>query len=496
MIYNDDYYKIHCRECGYECRQVSGKHLAKHGLTAEQYREKYPNALLICQYSADKRSKKLSELMKGKPAHNKGKPASEEQKRKQSEAMKGKQIRLGAVLSDETKKKISDSLKNYKFTEEHRKSLRDAIQRKKDAGTYVHPLHNYVMTEEHREKSTRSLVETNKRRGKQAFDNLKESIKQYNLEFLSNDGAWWTVLCNICNTKMNYSKQMFHPSRRPDKVCPTCHPRQSGTSKEEQSLFEAVKNIYDGEIIQNTYVPVKGYELDMFLTDLKLAIEYNGLYWHACNNIASKRRDYHLSYKTKYAYKNGIKLIQVMSDEWMNHPDVVIGRLKNILNDETLLDIPACEFREVEFDNKINELYSLVDIDCDIVYGLHVGDELIATFSIIIEDDCLRIVNVANNPLYKMDTIYSLFTEFVKNGVEGINSIEVNLDAKWFESDLYKIKEAGFEYQGLSKPEIWYTDYFNRYHSDEFEGKSLEEIKEFGYDWIYDCGSLKWMWQR
>jgi hypothetical protein len=42
----------------------------------------------------------------------KRKPHTEEQKQKQSEKMKGKQLRLGAVLSEESKKKISHAHKN------------------------------------------------------------------------------------------------------------------------------------------------------------------------------------------------------------------------------------------------------------------------------------------------------------------------------------------------------------------------------------------------
>lgn len=49
--------------------------------------------------------RKLSDARKGKPAPNKGKPFSDETKKKISDAMKGR------TLSDETRRKISESLK-------------------------------------------------------------------------------------------------------------------------------------------------------------------------------------------------------------------------------------------------------------------------------------------------------------------------------------------------------------------------------------------------
>lgn len=71
---------------------------------------------------------------RGKPRYgvenpNYGKKWSDELKRNQSEKMKGKQTRLGAVLSDETKKKISDSRKGKTF--ENAKGLKRSEETKK-----------------------------------------------------------------------------------------------------------------------------------------------------------------------------------------------------------------------------------------------------------------------------------------------------------------------------------------------------------------------------
>ena len=79
-----------------------------------------------------------SEIMKGRPAHNKGIPMSDEQKKRISETKKNIQwtdeqrenfrkaqlkARLGKKLSIETKTKISNANKGKKKSEEHRKNL-------------------------------------------------------------------------------------------------------------------------------------------------------------------------------------------------------------------------------------------------------------------------------------------------------------------------------------------------------------------------------------
>ena len=70
--------------------------------------------------------------------------------------------------------------------------------------------------------------------------------------------------------------------------CRTCHPlsKNSGISKAEIEIYNFLKSIYDGEIIQKdrktlTHNDYRNpFEIDIFLPQLKLGIEYNGLYWH------------------------------------------------------------------------------------------------------------------------------------------------------------------------------------------------------------------------
>lgn len=68
--------------------------------------------------------KKISEARKGKPAWNKGKKASLETRKKLSESHKG------YIVTEETRKKISEAHKGYIATEETRKKLSEALKGK------------------------------------------------------------------------------------------------------------------------------------------------------------------------------------------------------------------------------------------------------------------------------------------------------------------------------------------------------------------------------
>jgi group I intron endonuclease len=97
--------------------------------------------------------KKVSDSNKGKPKT--GRPASEEQKRKQSIAMKGKPaINKGVPMSEEQKVKLRGLDKSYTKTPEYRKMMSEALKKR-------------VFTAEHRAKiaeTKRQKAELNKMR--------------------------------------------------------------------------------------------------------------------------------------------------------------------------------------------------------------------------------------------------------------------------------------------------------------------------------------------
>ena len=69
-------------------------------------------------------AKKISESMKGKPAHNKGLKQSEETKNKRSESLKGRKSPMnGRTHSEDTKLKMSESRKGKLHNEETKRKM-------------------------------------------------------------------------------------------------------------------------------------------------------------------------------------------------------------------------------------------------------------------------------------------------------------------------------------------------------------------------------------
>lgn len=87
--------------------------------------------------------------------------------------------------------------------------------------------------------------------------------------------------------------------------------KPDGGSYLEDSLFDYITSIYEGEIIRNTRQVIPPYELDIYIPDKKLAIEFNGTYWHSWPQNIVKTYHYDKSIKCQ---DKGIRLIHIY--EW------------------------------------------------------------------------------------------------------------------------------------------------------------------------------------
>lgn len=109
--------------------------------------------------------------------------------------------------------------------------------------------------------------------------------------------------------------------------------------KEFHSLFPSFK--------VNVWNVIPNQELDFYDSDKKVAIEYNGSYWHSQN--AGKDKYYHQK-KSLACRERGIRLIHIYEDEWFNprKKELLKSLISNALS-ETKLKLMArkCEVKEV-----------------------------------------------------------------------------------------------------------------------------------------------------
>lgn len=86
----------------------------------------------------------------------------------------------------------------------------------------------------------------------------------------------------------------------------------NGKSTIENKIINDIKSYYKYKIVHTDRTIIKPQELDIYIPNLKIAIEYNGIYWHSIEHTNDK--DYHLN-KSLLCRKKGIRLIHIYEFE-------------------------------------------------------------------------------------------------------------------------------------------------------------------------------------
>lgn len=286
-------------------------------------------------------------------------------------------------------------------------------------------------------------------------------------------------------------------------------------SKEETELLNFINTIYSGEIQSNIRGIIKNGELDIYLPNINLAIEYNGLYWHSERN--NKMKDYHLN-KLQKCQEQNIHLIQIFSDEWINKTEIVKTKLKNILKLETnRIYARKCIIKEIDPKQKnifLNQYHIQGECKSGIRLGLYYNDELAAVMTF--QKPRIAIGRTKNNIENSYELVRYASSINVIGGASKLlkhfikeykpNYIYSYSDNRWTNPNDNMYLKIGFTKIHISSPNYFYTkDFSKRYHRYNFnkgvlkrlgadtEHKTENEImKEWGYARIWDCGNTKY----
>lgn len=293
------------------------------------------------------------------------------------------------------------------------------------------------------------------------------------------------------------------------KGCPQCY--INGISLQEFELLSFVKSILpDTEIISNSRKIIPPQELDIYIPNKNIAIEYNGLWFHSEDcEFGGKDEKYHIS-KTVQCSKKDITLIHIFEDEWLFKQDIVKNRLLNILGESNKKKIYArkCIIREIDSKVKNNFLdkFHLQGKDSSIVkLGAFYNDILVSvmTFSHgnIAKgskqiDSVWELNRFCSDYNYNVVGIASKFLSCFKKDYEW-GKIFSYADRRWSIGNLYY--KLGFDLEYITKPNYWYLKRGRRIHrfalrkTSEDDKNIPERIlrKEQGYSRIWDCGNLK-----
>lgn len=283
-------------------------------------------------------------------------------------------------------------------------------------------------------------------------------------------------------------------------------------SKGEKDVLEFIQSIYNGQIEVNVRNIISPYELDIYLPELNLAIEYNGLYWHS---ELEKEKEFH-KMKTEMCEEKGIQLIHIYEDDWQYKQDIIKSRISNKLGlTQNKVYARQCDIREI--DSKISDDFcddnhiQGKSLGSSVRIGLYRNGELVSVMTFkkshkgLNEYELSRFCNKLNYSV--VGGADRLFKDFIKNHKPQL--IETYADRSWsslVKSTIYD--KLGFKY--IDNTDCGYSYIIdgiriNRRHftkqkliDEGYDSSKTESeiMNERGYFKIFDSGHLIYKWKR
>ena len=317
--------------------------------------------------------------------------------------------------------------------------------------------------------------------------------------------------CLVCDEEFSINRQYLVSRKNSEEdICLNCNPKLSGTSKMELELFEFISTNYGGIIQKSDKTILKNREVDIFLPELNLAFEFNGLYWHSEVHKDSK---YHIN-KTNDCLNEGIKLLHIWEDDWLFKKDIIKSIILNKLGIIEKIWARKCEIRNVsnkEVRTFLNENHIQGFVGSSVKLGLYYKDELVSlmTFGALRKSlgtksnlnswELLRFCNKIGFSV--VGGASKLFKYFLSNNE--VDTIVSYSDNGRGVGELYT--KLGFEFIHDTGPNYYYIVGGKREHRFNFRKDILvkkgfdsnkterEIMNELGYLRVFDSGSKKWI---
>lgn len=265
-----------------------------------------------------------------------------------------------------------------------------------------------------------------------------------------------------------------------------------------------------------------GKEIDILVEDKKIGIEFDGLKFHT-EFFGHKSHTYHLE-KTLKCNEKGYGLIHIFEDEFVKHKEIVFSKISHILGLNN--DLPKiyardkkCTIRHIyanDAKNFLNENHIQGFVSSTVYLGAFYDNILIAVMLFKngnIKNKGWELTRFATNIKYRCVGLGGkLFNYFIKT--YSPSSVISFADRRWtvdMNNNLYT--KLNFKIEKIGRPDYRYynekVDRYTRYHKMSFNKQTLskkygypltmtelEMARDLGYDRIWDCGLIKYVYKK
>lgn len=318
--------------------------------------------------------------------------------------------------------------------------------------------------------------------------------------------------CNKCGNDFKILPfQFYYRVNNKLNICTNCFPISQNASIVQIEMYNFIVENYSGEVLTDYKDAISPYEIDIYLPELNLGFEFNGLWWHSSK---FKNENYHF-HKKEISKNNNISLYTIWEDDWNIKRDICKSYILNKINKSNKIMARKCKVIEVDYNTSksfLNNNHLQGDCKSSIRLGLYYKDELMSlmTFS------KLRLPMGGRNK----EGVYELtrFCNKIFNSVIGGSSkllkyflinyrpIEIETYSDNLISDGNMYQKLGFNYIHTSKPGYWYVVNEKREHRFNWRKQRLKSLgydmnkteseimSELGFYKIYNAGNKKWIY--
>jgi hypothetical protein len=299
--------------------------------------------------------------------------------------------------------------------------------------------------------------------------------------------------------------------------CPVCG---ASASKGENELFQWVLSSCPDAVARDR--KLIGLELDVLVPSKKIAIEYNGMYWHSVEPGEKNDSD---AAKSLACAAAGCQFFVIWEDDWLQHRQ----RIEHWLGHKLGIARRLCGARECAVEQieaaEANAFYACYHLQGECHGGRHWGlryrGQLVAALTL--SKSAERKMRFARNEFYFSRLAFAgsvpggasrLFGHAVQ--AAGAQRVLAHSDNSYADGAVKKL--LGFKIAGTVPPRyrIWHSYYGVRHRIFWQKNRIAQRIKELELDvsfnpklmttaqahalcgcrWLWDCGKTRWEWVK
>lgn len=278
----------------------------------------------------------------------------------------------------------------------------------------------------------------------------------------------------------------------------------------EKDLCDWISTITKDEIIRKTRDIISPLEIDIYIPSKKLAIEFDGTYWHSTRTL---KKDYHIE-KTNLCEAKGITLLHVYDIEWQEKKEIWKSIIRSKLGLVTKIYARKCVVREVDSKTarqfcEQNHLSGYANSKTNI--GLYYNENLVSLMTFAVPRfnkkhrcEIIRFCTLLNHQVVGgASKIFKYFTT-----ENSIDSIITYANRRYSQGNLYT--RLGFREISQTAPNYFYLFgkkllsrmIFQKHKLKDrlsiFDSSLTEEqnMEANGYYRVYDCGNISFIWLK